>query len=63
MTSLAEVIPEFFQRLAQALRSQDPSQLRLLFQFHFPSSPPLPSEVQSFISSLRLVLSLFVVGY
>lgn len=49
-----EVIPPFFQRLVQAIRSQDPSQLQLLFQFHFPQS--LPPDIQAFIASIRTVV-------
>ena len=53
MNAPPEVIPGFFQSLVQAIRSQDPNQLHLLFQFHF--AVPLPQGVQTFIASLRTV--------
>jgi hypothetical protein len=50
-----DIVPLYFQRLIQSIRSQDPSQLQDLFQFYFPT--PLPPQIQSFISKLKLVIS------
>jgi hypothetical protein len=45
----------YFNRLVQAIRSQDAAQLLPLFVFHLPN--PLPPQSAQFIASLRRVSS------
>lgn len=53
MNPAQDVVPPFFNRLVQALRSQDASQLQSLLQFRFPT--PIPADIETRILSLRLV--------